>query len=233
MSAMNEINEASTKIAAIIRVIDEIAFQTNLLAVNASVEAARAREHGKGFAVVATEVRTLAQRSGSAAKEIKALIGDSRRKVENGSVLVNRSGKTLTDIVAAVKRVTDIVSEIAAASREQSTGIEQVNKAMLQMDRVMQTNSSHTEQISGTANVLASQAERLEQLISGFVVDSSAPSAKEVKPESSPAASLLAKPVPQAPPADSAPASSALSNLAANLGHPMSTAALDEEFKEF
>ena len=230
MSAMTEINDASAKIAAIIRVIDEIAFQTNLLAVNASVEAARAREHGKGFAVVATEVRTLAQRSGTAAKEIKALIGDSRRKVENGSTLVNRSGQTLTDIVASVKRVTDIVGEIAAASREQSSGIEQVNSAMLQMDRVMQSNSSQTEQLSATAKMLASNAAQLEQIIGRFVV-----AAKPV------AATAVPVPIAQASPrfpavaADpvSATTTAALSGLAANLGQTVSTAALDEEFEEF
>lgn len=233
IDAMNEIDDASGKIAAIIRVIDEIAFQTNLLAVNASVEAARAREHGKGFAVVATEVRTLAQRSGSAAKEIKALIGDSRRKVENGSALVNKSGKTLTDIVASVKRVTDIVSEIAAASREQSTGIEQVNSAMLQMDRVMQSNSSQTEQLAATANVLASQAVHLEQLIGRFVVKTGAPKPKEERKRSKSAADSVAPKISQ-PSVDPASATSAaLGGLAVNVGHSVSSAALDEEFEEF
>jgi methyl-accepting chemotaxis protein len=225
IGAMDEINDASVKIAAIIRVIDEIAFQTNLLAVNASVEAARAREHGKGFAVVATEVRTLAQRSGGAAKEIKALISDSRRKVENGSSLVNRSGQTLTDIVASVKRVTDIVSEIAAASREQSVGIEQVNTAMLQMDAVMQSNSSQTEELSATANMLASNALQLERLIGRFVVnkDASAPSVPVVTP-----------PLPEVPFRDPVAGTNAdLTGLAANLGQQVSIAALDEEFEEF
>ena len=128
VQAMTEINEASKKIADIIGVIDEIAFQTNLLALNAAVEAARAGEQGRGFAVVATEVRNLAGRSATAAKEIKALIQDSVRKVDEGSNLVTQSGATLEQIVGAVKKVTDIVAEIAAASREQSAGIEQVNK---------------------------------------------------------------------------------------------------------
>jgi methyl-accepting chemotaxis protein len=235
MDAMTEINDASAKIAAIIRVIDEIAFQTNLLAVNASVEAARAREHGKGFAVVATEVRSLAQRSGSAAKEIKALIADSRRKVENGSTLVNRSGQTLSTIVASVKRVTDIVSEIAAASREQSTGIEQVNTAMMQMDRVMQSNSSQTEQLSATANTLAANAAQLEQLLSRFVVKTDAPGAKVPEPKlrtSRTEATARTSARPSA--ADTAVATTtSLDNLASNLGRQISTAALDEEFEEF
>jgi len=234
MSAMSEINEASGKIAAIIRAIDDIAFQTNLLAVNASVEAARAREHGKGFAVVATEVRTLAQRSGAAAKEIKALIGDSRRKVENGSTLVNRSGQTLTDIVTSVKRVTDIVGEIASASREQSTGIEQVNTAMMQMDQVMQSNSSQTEQLSATANMLASQAMQLEQLIGRFVVNTNPPRATlpivEARANEAPPATTHLV----APSYDPAPVTTAaLGGLATNLGPSVSTAALDEEFEEF
>ncbi len=138
ITAMSEINAASAKISDIISTIDEIAFQTNLLAVNAAVEAARAGEEGRGFAVVASEVRSLAQRSAVAAKEIKVLIQDSLRKVEAGSGLVNRSGETLQGIVGSVKRVTDIVGEIAAASGEQSTGIEQVNTAMTQMDQVTQ-----------------------------------------------------------------------------------------------
>jgi methyl-accepting chemotaxis protein len=149
---MSEINAASAKISDIISTIDEIAFQTNLLAVNAAVEAARAGDEGRGFAVVASEVRSLAQRSAVAAKEIKVLIQDSLRKVDAGSGLVNRSGETLQGIVGSVKRVTDIVGEIAAASGEQSTGIEQVNTAMTQMDQVTQANSALTEELSATAS---------------------------------------------------------------------------------
>jgi methyl-accepting chemotaxis protein len=165
IAAMTEINQSSSRIADIITTIDEIAFQTNLLALNAAVEAARAGEQGRGFAVVAAEVRNLAQRSATAAKEIKGLIQDSVRKVENGSELVNRSGQTLEEIVQSVKRVTDIVTEIAAASREQYTGIEQVNKATMQMDQVTQTNASQTEEMASTAQGLLANAEQLQALV--------------------------------------------------------------------
>ena len=168
VSAMGEINTASNKIADIITAIDEIAFQTNLLALNAAVEAARAGEQGRGFAVVAAEVRTLAQRSATAAKEIKALIQDSVRKVEAGSQMVNQSGDVLVEIVSSVKRVTDIVGEIAAASREQSAGVEQVSKAMAQMDQITQQNASQTEELSSTAQGLSSSAEQLQALVDRF-----------------------------------------------------------------
>jgi methyl-accepting chemotaxis protein len=171
ITAMSEINAASAKISDIISTIDEIAFQTNLLAVNAAVEAARAGEEGRGFAVVASEVRSLAQRSAVAAKEIKVLIQDSLRKVDAGSGLVNRSGETLHGIVGSVKRVTDIVGEIAAASGEQSTGIEQVNTAMTQMDQVTQANSAQTEELSATAQALSEQSARLMELVATFTLD--------------------------------------------------------------
>ncbi len=169
---MADINQSSTKIADIITTIDEIAFQTNLLALNAAVEAARAGEQGRGFAVVAAEVRNLAMRSASAAKEIKSLIQDSVRKVEVGSSLVNQSGKTLEEIVSSVKRVTDIVAEIAAASKEQLSGIEQVNKAVTQMDRVTQSNASQTEEMSATAAGLLQYAQQLRELVQKFQLGS-------------------------------------------------------------
>jgi methyl-accepting chemotaxis protein len=141
---MGEINKSSKKIADIITVIDEIAFQTNLLALNAAVEAARAGEHGRGFAVVAAEVRNLAQRSATAAKEIKGLINESIQRVTEGSEFVNQSGVTLDEIMTAVKRVTDIIAEISAASQEQASGIEQVNNAIRSMDDSTLTSRNRT-----------------------------------------------------------------------------------------
>ncbi len=166
--AMKEINSSSRKIADIVSLIDEIAFQTNLLALNAAVEAARAGEQGRGFAVVATEVRHLAQRSAGAAKEIKGLINDSAEKVSAGSELVNQSGKALAEIVESVKKVTDIVAEIAAASQEQSAGIDQVNNAVMQMDEMTQQNAALVEEAAAAARAMHEQAGELAQQVGFF-----------------------------------------------------------------
>ncbi|HXC58706.1 MAG TPA: methyl-accepting chemotaxis protein [Steroidobacteraceae bacterium] len=174
VKAMSDINDASKKIADIIGVIDEIAFQTNLLALNAAVEAARAGEQGRGFAVVASEVRNLAGRSATAAKEIKALIQDSVRKVDEGSNLVTQSGSTLEQIVSSVKKVTDIVAEIAAASNEQSAGIEQVNKAVMQLDELTQQNAALVEEASAASQAMAEQARGLNDSMQRYRVNDSA-----------------------------------------------------------
>lgn len=168
VGAMKEVTRSSARIAEIITAIDEIAFQTNLLALNAAVEAARAGEQGRGFAVVATEVRNLAQRSATAAKEIKGIIDESSSSVESGSRLVEASGSALHDILGSVKRVTDFVAEIAAASREQSNGIEQVNRAVTQMDQVTQSNAAQTEELSATAESMAQQGASLETVVGQF-----------------------------------------------------------------
>jgi methyl-accepting chemotaxis protein len=175
MRAMGEITEASRRIADILTTIDEIAFQTNLLALNAAVEAARAGEQGRGFAVVAAEVRNLAQRSASAAKDIKRLIADSSSKVNAGSEQVNECGKALQEIVISVSRVTDTISAIATASREQDKGIAQVNLAVTQMDQVTQANAAQTEEMSATAESLAEQAKHLRELVARFELGDDAP----------------------------------------------------------
>ena len=173
VSTMGSINDSSKKIVDIISVIDGIAFQTNILALNAAVEAARAGEQGRGFAVVASEVRSLAQRSASAAKEIKALIDDSVEKVDTGSKLVAQAGSTMSEVVSSVKRVTDIVAEISAASQEQSTGIGEVNQAITQMDEVTQQNAALVEEAAAAAQSLQDQASKLAEVVSVFKLDSS------------------------------------------------------------
>jgi len=168
VTTMKGINDSSKKIADIISVIDGIAFQTNILALNAAVEAARAGEQGRGFAVVASEVRSLAQRSADAAKEIKSLITASVERVEQGTALVDRAGSTMTEVVVAIKRVTDIMGEISAASHEQSTGVSQVGDAVSQIDRATQQNAALVEESAAAAESLKGQAQQLVQAVAVF-----------------------------------------------------------------
>jgi methyl-accepting chemotaxis protein len=185
---MGSINASSKKIVDIIAVIDGIAFQTNILALNAAVEAARAGEQGRGFAVVASEVRSLAQRSAAAAKEIKGLIDDSVSKVEAGSHQVAEAGQTMEEIVASVRRVTDIMGEISAASHEQTQGIEQINQAITQMDQVTQQNAALVEEAAAAAASLQEQAGSLVEAVSIFRI---AEGASAVEPRFTP---VVAKP---------------------------------------
>jgi methyl-accepting chemotaxis protein len=170
VQTMGAINQSAQKIVEIIGVIDGIAFQTNILALNAAVEAARAGEQGRGFAVVATEVRNLAQRSAAAAKEIKTLISDSVEKVDSGNKLVEEAGATMHEVVDSIKRVTDIMSEIVAASEEQASGIDQVNQAITQMDTVTQQNASLVEEAAAAAQSMQEQADHLAQVVSVFLL---------------------------------------------------------------
>ncbi|MFM0111766.1 methyl-accepting chemotaxis protein [Paraburkholderia nemoris] len=176
VGTMGEISTSSTKIAEITGIIEGIAFQTNILALNAAVEAARAGEQGRGFAVVASEVRSLAQRSSSAAKEIKDLINASVQKIHDGSLLANQAGKTMSEVTQAVARVTDIMGEIAAASTEQSRGIEQVNQSITQMDEVTQQNAALVEEAAAASKSLEDQGRQLNQAISFFRLDASSAS---------------------------------------------------------
>ncbi len=172
VDTMGSINASAKKIVDIISVIDGIAFQTNILALNAAVEAARAGEQGRGFAVVASEVRNLAQRSASAAKDIKELIGDSVEKVDAGARLVAQAGKSMHDIVESVRRVTEVISEISSASQEQTDGIEQINQAITQMDEVTQRNAALVEEAAAAAESLQDQAGKLTQVVGFFQLGS-------------------------------------------------------------
>jgi methyl-accepting chemotaxis protein len=194
VSTMEDISQSSSKIADITGLIEGIAFQTNILALNAAVEAARAGEQGRGFAVVASEVRSLAQRSSSAAKEIKDLIATSGQKVRDGSMLAEDAGKTMAEVTHAVARVTDIMQEIAAASGEQSRGIEQVNQAITQMDEVTQQNAALVEEAAAASQSLEEQGRQLNESISFFRLDATASLGRAAdRVVSAPARAALAK----------------------------------------
>jgi methyl-accepting chemotaxis protein len=241
VSAVTQIEASAQKISDIVGLIDEIAFQTNLLALNASVEAARAGEAGKGFAVVAQEVRALAQRSANASKDIKALITESNAQVKTGASLVNQTGQSLTDIVNAIKKVSDIVAEIAAASREQATGLDQVNTAVGSMDEMTQRNGALVEETSASAQALADQGRQLADLVGFFKFEgsgggmaistapaarpaaASAPAAAVAAPKSAPRPAATAKPAPAPAPKPAA--------VAAPPARP--AAAADDDWQEF
>jgi methyl-accepting chemotaxis protein len=191
VSTMQQIHEASAKIVDIISVIDAIAFQTNILALNAAVEAARAGEQGRGFAVVAGEVRSLAQRSATAAKEIKHLIDNSSEKVGTGSRLVQEAGSTMGDIVDSVRRVTDILNEISTASQEQSAGIEQINEAITQMDAVTQQNAALVEQAAAASQAMQDEAARLTAAVAVFRLDQATSPAAVAAPARAPSRAAL------------------------------------------
>ena len=218
VATMGDIKESSRKISDIIGVIDSIAFQTNILALNAAVEAARAGEQGRGFAVVATEVRNLAQRSAAAAKEIKVLINDSTDKVDTGGRLVDEAGLTIGKVVSSVRQVSDIMGEIAAASEEQSAGIDQINQAIVQMDEVTQQNAALVEQSAAAAASLQEQAIGLERAVSVFVLSGKpmgaapkmpAPARPPLKPAAAKAQRVIASPQPGRRPAGAASAAPA------------------------
>ena len=173
VQTMKGINESSQRIADIIGVIDGIAFQTNILALNAAVEAARAGEQGRGFAVVASEVRSLAGRSAEAAKEIKQLISASVERVEQGSAMADQAGETMTEVVQSIRRVTDLMGEINAASSEQASGVAQVGEAVTQMDQATQQNAALVEEMAAAAGSLSSQAQELVQAVAVFKLDAS------------------------------------------------------------
>ena len=217
VATMGSINASSRKIVDIISVIDGIAFQTNILALNAAVEAARAGEQGRGFAVVASEVRNLAQRSSQAAKEIKGLIDDSVSKVDIGAKLVDQAGATMDEVVASVKRVTDIIGEISSASTEQTHGIEQVNQAIVQMDQVTQQNAALVEEAAAAAGSLQDQAHGLAQVVSVFKLNEQPgllrrPAPAPARPAAAPVARVAARSSTGAAKPAAKPATKALAN---------------------
>uniref|UniRef100_UPI003137B7CD methyl-accepting chemotaxis protein n=1 Tax=Ferrovibrio terrae TaxID=2594003 RepID=UPI003137B7CD len=240
VTAVTQIEQSAQKISDIVGLIDEIAFQTNLLALNASVEAARAGEAGKGFAVVAQEVRALAQRSANASKDIKALISASNAQVKTGATLVNQTGASLTEIVVAIKKVSDIVAEIAAASREQATGLEQINTAVAGMDEMTQRNAALVEETTAAAQALNGQAGELADAV-GFFRQGDAPAAAAAPVQSAPvqaapvpvAAAPAAKPVTKLMVVKAPTAAPAPRPVAKPAPRPVPVAAADDDWQEF
>jgi methyl-accepting chemotaxis protein-1 (serine sensor receptor) len=247
VGTMGDINQSSAKIADIISIIEGIAFQTNILALNAAVEAARAGEEGRGFAVVAGEVRSLAQRSSAAAKEIKELIDTSVERVQSGSALVDEAGRTMTDIIGAVQRVTDIMGEIAAASEEQSSGIDQVARAVTQMDEVTQQNAALVEEAAAAASSLEDQAGKLRQAVAVFHLEEGGHTQPvSAAPKRAPALQrpVVARKVSRAPAMQPAPQSAAVTKAPATAAQPaaatarapakaMATAGSDQDWETF
>ena len=250
VETMKGINESSRRIADIISVIDGIAFQTNILALNAAVEAARAGEQGRGFAVVASEVRSLAGRSADAAKEIKSLINASVERVEQGSSLVDQAGVTMTEVVSSIKRVTDIMGEISAASNEQSLGVSQVGEAISQMDQATQQNAALVEQMAAAASSLKSQAQDLVQVVAAFKLGAeermaaqpSSPAVRSNVPSSKPfvgterrltAASSTPRPAVVRPPAAASPTPAPAAKASAPLPKALAKAAADDDWETF
>ncbi|MBO9828196.1 CHASE3 domain-containing protein [Xanthomonas sp. A2111] len=228
VQTMSGIEASSRKIGDIISVIDGIAFQTNILALNAAVEAARAGEQGRGFAVVASEVRTLAQRSANAAKEIKGLIDDSVSRVAQGSALVDQAGRTMHEIVASVQRVTDIMGEISAASQEQSAGIEQVNQTVTQMDETTQQNAALVEEATAAARSMEEQAGQLSQAVAVFKIDASSSHAGQPS-----VASATSAPVRAVARAAAKPAAKPAARPVRPSARPIAVAAGDDSWQEF